>query len=86
MASPDGKWVTVSEAVDLAGCTDGWIRHLLREGKLAGFQLNEWTWMVDRAGAIALRQHLSSRSNAAKQKAAKTAAKQAPKRGSRKSA
>lgn len=82
MASPDGKWVTVAEAVDLAGCTDGWIRHLLREGKLAGFQLNEWTWMVDRAGAVALRQHLSSRSNAAKQKAAKASAK----RGSRKSA
>lgn len=82
MASPDGKWVTVAEAVDLAGCTDGWIRHLLREGKLAGFQLNEWTWMVDRAGAVALRHLLSSRSNAAKQKAAKASAK----RGSRKSA
>lgn len=82
MASPDGKWVSVSEACDLAGCTDGWIRHLLREGKLGGFQLNEWTWMVDRAEAAALRRRLSSRSNAAKGKDAKAGSK----RGSRKSA
>lgn len=82
MASPDNKWVSVSEACELAGCTDGWIRHLLREGKLGGFQVNEWTWMVDRAEAVALRKHLSSRSNAAKGKGSKPAAK----RGSRKSA
>lgn len=82
MASPDNKWVSVSEACELAGCTDGWIRHLLREGKLGGFQVNEWTWMVDRAEAVALRKHLSSRSNAAKDKSPKPT----PKRGSRKSA
>jgi hypothetical protein len=75
VASPDNKWVSVSEACDLAGCTDGWIRHLLREGKLGGFQVNEWTWMVDRAEAVALRRNLSSRSNAAKDKPAKTAPK-----------
>ena len=72
MASPDNKWVSVAEACDLAGCTDGWIRHLLRAGRLGGFQVNEWTWMVDRSEA-----------NAAKQ--AKPS-KPAPKRGSRKSA
>ena len=82
VASPDNKWVSVSEACDLAGCTDGWIRHLLREGKLGGFQVNEWTWMVDRADAAALRKNLSSRSNAAKGKGSKPG----PKRGSRKSA
>lgn len=82
MASPDGKWVSVSEACGLAGCTDGWIRHLLREGKLTGFQLNDWTWMVDKAEAIALRGSLSSRSNAAKQKPTRPGGK----RGSRKSA
>lgn len=82
MASPDGKWVSVAEAVSIAGCTDGWIRHLLRTGKLKGFQLNEWTWMVERQGCVELRKNLSSRSNAAKGKAAKPTAK----RGSRKSA
>ena len=75
MASPDNKWVSVSEACKLAGCTDGWIRHLLREGKLGGFQVNEWTWMVDRAEAVALRKNLSSRSNAAKDKPSKPATK-----------
>jgi hypothetical protein len=75
VASPDNKWVSVSEACDLAGCTDGWIRHLLREGKLSGFQVNEWTWMVDRAEAVALRKNLSSRSNAAKDKPSKPAPK-----------
>ena len=75
MASPDNKWVSVSEACDLAGCTDGWIRHLLREGKLGGFQVNEWTWMVDRSEAIALRKNLSSRSNAAKDKPSKPSSK-----------
>ncbi len=75
MASPDNKWVSVSEACELAGCTDGWIRHLLREGKLGGFQVNEWTWMVDRAEAVALRKNLSSRSNAAKDKPSKPASK-----------
>ena len=75
MASPDNKWVSVSEACDIAGCTDGWIRHLLREGKLGGFQVNEWTWMVDRADAAQLRKNLSSRSNAAKGKAHKPSSK-----------
>ena len=75
VASPDNKWVSVSEACELAGCTDGWIRHLLREGKLGGFQVNEWTWMVDRAEAVALRKNLSSRSNASKDKPSKPASK-----------
>lgn len=82
MASPDNKWVSVSEAVGIAGCTDGWIRHLLRTGRLNGFQLNEWTWMVDRQDCVELRKSLSSRSNAAKGKGDKPG----PKRGSRKSA
>ena len=80
MASPDNKWVSVSEACDLAGCTDGWIRHLLREGKLGGFQVNEWTWMVSRADAVALRENLSSRSNAAKEKPSKPTPKRRPRK------
>jgi hypothetical protein len=80
LASPDNKWVSVSEACDLAGCTDGWIRHLLREGKLGGFQVNEWTWMVSREDAVALRENLSSRSNAAKDKPAKPTTKRRPRK------
>lgn len=62
MATPDNKYVSVAEACDLAGCTDGWIRHLLREGKLSGIQFNGWTWMIDRKEAVALRSTLSARS------------------------
>lgn len=80
MASPDNKWVSVSEACELAGCTDGWIRHLLREGKLDGFQVNDWTWMVSRAQAVALRGSLSSRSNAAKDKPSKPSQKRRPRK------
>jgi hypothetical protein len=80
VASPDNKWVSVSEACELAGCTDGWIRHLLRERKLDGFQVNEWTWMVSRADAVALRESLSSRSNAAKEKPPKPTPKRRPRK------
>ena len=80
MASPDNKWVSVSEACELAGCTDGWIRHLLREGKLDGFQVNDWTWMVSRAQAVALRGSLTSRSNAAKDKPSKPSQKRRPRK------
>jgi len=62
VATPDNKYVSVAEACDLAGCTDGWIRHLLREGKLSGIQFNGWTWMIDRKEAIALLSTLSARS------------------------
>ena len=62
MATPDNRWVSVIEACDLAGCSEGWMRHLLREGKLPGIQFNGWTWMIDRKEAIALRSTLSARS------------------------
>ena len=62
LATPDNKWVSVAEACEIAGCTEGWIRYLLREGKLAGIQFNGWTWMIERKGAVALRCTLSARS------------------------
>ena len=64
MSSPDKSWVSVREAVDISGCTDGWVRHLLREGKLDGWKVNEWTWLVSRSGAESLRGTLSTRANA----------------------
>lgn len=32
MSSPDREWVTVAEAVSIAGCTEGYIRRLLGDG------------------------------------------------------
>ena len=66
MASPDKTWLTVEEAVALIGCTDGWVRHLLREGKLEGWRAGERAWLVRRESAIKARAGLSSRSNAKK--------------------
>ena len=64
VASPDKMWLTVDEAVQLIGCTDGWVRHLLREGKLEGWRAGERAWLVRRDSALEVRAGLSSRSNA----------------------
>lgn len=68
MPTPDQKWVSVAEACEIAGCTDGWVRHLLRSGKLEGCQVNDWVWLVDRKAAERLRGTLSSRSHAGRQR------------------
>ena len=66
MASPDQKWLTVEEAVALIGCTDGWVRHLLRAGKLIGWRAGERAWLVRRDSAVEARGNLTTRSNAKK--------------------
>jgi excisionase family DNA binding protein len=66
VASPDKTWLTVEEAVALIGCTDGWVRHLLREGKLEGWRAGERAWLVRRESALQARAGLTTRSNAKK--------------------
>jgi len=66
VASPDKEWLTVEEAVEVIGCTDGWVRHLLREGKLEGWRAGERAWLVRRSSALECRKGLTSRSNAKK--------------------
>lgn len=67
--TPDGKWCSVEEAVEIAGCTDGLIRLRLREGRLQGFKANERAWMVSVEGCRAMRQELAPHSNAKKAEA-----------------
>ena len=62
VASPDTKWLTVSEAAELAGCTTGWVRLLLARGDLEGWKAGERAWMVSAADTIRLRSLLSERS------------------------
>ena len=69
--TPDGKWCSVEEAVEIAGCTDGLIRLRLREGRLEGFKANERAWMVSVAGCQAMRLELAPHSNVRKAEAAK---------------
>jgi excisionase family DNA binding protein len=63
MSSPDHEWMTIAEAVEAAGCTDGYIRRLLRDGKLVGWRAGERAWLVRRDSVSELRGQLSTRSN-----------------------
>ena len=66
VASPDKEWITVAEAVDLAGCTEGYLRRLLCEGdkRLRGWKAGARAWLVRREDVVELRRHLTTRSNA----------------------
>ena len=65
MASPDKEWITITEAVRLAGCTEGYLRRLLGDGdsRLTGWKAGERAWLVKRADVVALRESLTTRSN-----------------------
>ena len=64
MASPDKEWITIAEAVKLAGCTEGYIRRLLiaEDSRLTGWKAGERAWLVKRADVVALKASLSTRS------------------------
>jgi hypothetical protein len=66
VASPDKEWITISEAVALAGCTEGYLRRLLGEGdgRLRGWKAGERAWLVCRQDVVSLKQNLTTRSNA----------------------
>jgi hypothetical protein len=65
LASPDKDWVTIAEAVKLAGCTEGYLRRLLGEGdnRLRGWKAGQRAWLVLRADVLALKASLTTRSN-----------------------
>ena len=65
MASPDKEWITISEAVKLAGCTEGYLRRLLGEGdtRLRGWKAGERAWLVFKADVLTLKASLTTRSN-----------------------
>jgi len=65
VASPDKEWITIAEAVRLAGCTEGYLRRLLGEGdsRLTGWKAGERAWLVKRADVVTLRDSLTTRSN-----------------------
>lgn len=65
LASPDKEWITISEAVKLAGCTEGYLRRLLGEGdsRLTGWKAGERAWLVKKADVLALRASLTTRAN-----------------------
>lgn len=79
-----GKYLTIREAVQHIGCTDGWVRHLIRQKKLEVRKLSERVQLIPLAAADRAREGLTTRANAkrhlakrpaAKRKSAKKAAK-----------
>jgi excisionase family DNA binding protein len=65
VASPDKEWITIAEAVKLAGCTEGYIRRLLiaEDSRLTGWKAGERAWLVKRSDVVALKASLTTRSN-----------------------
>ena len=60
----DGQeYLTIAEAVAYMGCTDGWVRHLLREDKLRGKRIGERLWLVSLESAREQRDALTTRAN-----------------------
>lgn len=50
----------------MAGCKEGYLRRLLREGdkRLRGWKAGARAWLVRREDVVELRRHLTTRSNA----------------------
>jgi excisionase family DNA binding protein len=71
-----GEYLTVTEAVELMGCTDGWVRILLREGKLPGARrIGQRVWLIPTSAAKEARDALTTRSVGKKHLAKRPAAK-----------
>ena len=54
--------LTVSEAAEHMGCTDGWVRMLLLQGRLVGRKFGERLWLIPLAAAEEAKASLSVRS------------------------
>lgn len=47
----DNKWLTIAEASDVIGCSDSYVRFLLRENQISGKKVTDRLWLVDVASA-----------------------------------
>ena len=76
-----GEYLTVAEAVEVMGCTDGWVRILIREGKLPGARrIGQRVWLIPSVAARQARDSLTTRSVGKKHLAKRPAAKRAKKK------
>lgn len=62
VASPDKEWMTVAEAAKAAGCTEGWVRLLLGDGRLKGWKAGARAWLIHKTDVEALKRTLTIRS------------------------
>jgi len=78
-----GEYLTIAEAVEHIGCTDSWVRHLIREGKLRVRTFSERVKLVPLAEADRARDGLTTRAKAKKHLAKRPAAsRKKPKKAS----
>jgi excisionase family DNA binding protein len=68
-------YLTVSEAVEFIGCTDGWVRVLCREGKLESRMMGKRLRLVAKRSAAQIRDTLTTRATGKKHLAKRPAAK-----------
>lgn len=73
-----GKYLTISEAVKHIGCTDGWVRHLIRTKQLDVRRLSDRVQLIPLASADRAREGLTTRANAKRHMAKRPAAKRKP--------
>jgi len=70
-----GEYLTVAEAVGVMGCSEGWVRTLLGEGKLKGARrIGQRVWLIPAAAAREARDALTTRSVGKKHLAKRPAA------------
>lgn len=79
------EYLTIAEAVTYMGCTDGWIRYLLREtDKLERRKIGQRLWLVSKASATRVRDELTTRAKGKKHLAQRPAAlRKKPKKAAR---
>lgn len=71
-----GEYLTVAEAVEVMGCTEGWIRSLLGRNLLPGARrVGQRVWLIPAAAAREARDNLTTRANAKRHLAKRPAAK-----------
>ena len=68
------EYLTVPEAVEFMGCTDGWVRILCRDGKLASRMLGKRLRLVEKRSAAHVRDTLTTRAVGKKHLAKRPAA------------
>lgn len=59
-------YLTIPEAVDFMGCTDGWVRTLCRRGRLESRMMGQRLRLVAKKSAAEVRDSLTTRANGKK--------------------
>jgi excisionase family DNA binding protein len=58
-----GEYLTVAEAVEVMGCSEGWVRTLLGSGQIPGARrIGQRVWLIPAAAARQARDGLTTRS------------------------